>query len=70
MRVVLRVALIVVVALSFSAPLLHADLQADCPLTLVSNNRRSVTSAFRLMASSAPDRSSTSCAARRCRPTT
>src|SRR6476469_10949665 len=39
MRVVLRLALIVVVAFGFSAPVLHADhLQADCPLTLVSNN--------------------------------
>ena len=39
MRVILRLALIVVVAFGFSAPVLHADhLQADCPLTLVSNN--------------------------------
>jgi len=39
MRVFSRVALIVVVALGFSAAGLHADhLQADCPLTLVSNN--------------------------------
>jgi hypothetical protein len=39
MRVLSRFALIVIVALSFSAPSLHADhLQADCPLTLVANN--------------------------------
>lgn len=39
MRVLSRVALIVIVALGFSAPPLHADhLQADCPLTLVGNN--------------------------------
>ena len=39
MRVLSRFALIVIVALVVSAPLLHADhLRADCPLTLVSNN--------------------------------
>lgn len=39
MRVLSRFAPIVIVALCFSAPLLHADhLQADCPLTLVANN--------------------------------
>lgn len=39
MRVVLRLALIVVVAIGFSSPGLLADhLQANCPLTLVSNN--------------------------------
>jgi hypothetical protein len=39
MRVLSRVALVVIVAFSFSAFPLHADhLQADCPLTLVGNN--------------------------------
>jgi hypothetical protein len=38
MRVLSRVALIVIVALGFSVFPLHAQLQAGCPLTLVSNN--------------------------------
>ncbi|GAC1395061.1 MAG: hypothetical protein NVSMB68_11950 [Thermoanaerobaculia bacterium] len=39
MRVLSRFALVVIVALGFSSPRLHADhLQADCPLTLVGNN--------------------------------